>query len=132
MGSKLLKILGAFLAIYAVFFVYSYFFGPMYGGKKYQREAFDAQAKYLLKQYRSQQRINFSETGKYDKSLQDKPPFSGAKGVVLAFTDDPFVREHCPECVMTTSTYRIAAFRKDHDPQRIWTINEKGELSSLP
>lgn len=136
MTSKLLRVLlkgvaivgGVFVLLIALY-ACMYYWSPIYGGKYYQRKAFSAEGKILLSNYNKEQGYYFSKNKKFDRTLHtSKELYEDRTNFKLGFNDVPVVARYCPDCTISDSSYKIAAYAKYESEDVIWTIDDKREL----
>ena len=131
MLSHVLKAAVSLIVIYVIFFIWSYFNGPLYEGKKYQYKALQAEAKAILLQYNSYQEEYFKANNTYDNKYHEMDIFKKSKKFQLGFNDIDIVNKYCSECRVLGRKYKIAVYGRFGKEDFIWTIDELGNIDNL-
>ena len=132
MDGKKIKIVASLLLFFIIFFVYEYFWGTMYGGRKFQRKAYIAEAKLLLDEYHKDQEFYFRQNKKYDRILHQSSKYKGDyKNFRLGFADSTVVSKYCSDCVFTDIGYKIAAYDLHKTEETVLTIDNLGQKNQI-
>jgi hypothetical protein len=110
MVSRALRAFGLFFVLTLLILIWGYNFGPMYGGKKYQLQSFNAEAKVLLKHYYETQAEYYRAQGHFDVNLHRSEDYVKMRSFKFGFNSDfPELRKYCDNCVMKESSYKLGA-----------------------
>lgn len=132
MGYNVIKISVGIIALVTGFFIYQYNFGSMYGGKKYQRKAFDSEARVLLVNYQKAQNEIFKKSGSYDANLHKQEPYVKSKSFTFGFAnEDKKIEQYCKDCLISGSFFKLAAFGNFGDSLSFWVIDNLGHLTMI-
>jgi hypothetical protein len=131
MGLKIVRGGIVVIVLLVAFFLYSYFFGSMYGGRSYQRQSFSAEARLLLAKYQEEQAQYFKSNNKFDRNLKPSVDPDGFKDFKLGFNDVDPVSKYCPDCTFSDRAYKVAAYGKFKGEDVIWSVDNNGTLAPV-
>lgn len=119
------------ITLIILFFVYSYYFGSMYGGNKYQLKSYESEAKVFLRKYKMEQDIQLEYYKVYDLDLH-KGEFYKSKNFSFFFSNEnERVKQYCPECIVDKHKFKLAAIGVFKNEFIIWSIDNKGQLIKI-
>ncbi len=103
-----------------------------FDGNKLSLEQADSIAIAKLSRYYKLQQASKEETGKFDPELHKKLNREAADRIVLAFgVDNPDVAARCPDCLFSSTTFKIAAFGSYEGYSMFVTLTDSKEMKSL-
>jgi hypothetical protein len=127
------KVLGVCVLMYFAFFVYAYFFSPLFpDGKVQQKEAFSAEARTVLLSYHKQQSEYFSAHHSFRLDLHKREDFREGRNFKYGFANEvPEIAKHCPDCRLTESSFKIGAFGVYKGQDVVWVMDDEGRLVNV-
>lgn len=120
---RLFKYLAIFISIYIGFMIYSYLWGPMYGGRKYTHKTHIAHAVFYLKKYHEQQQEHFVKYGSYDTALSSLSNIE----VDVAYKFITSVDQNaCSDCGLRENEYKVVIVGKHNDDVVMISLDSRG------
>lgn len=117
--------------LFGLLIAYGYFWGSMYGGKKYQAMAHSAPARILLRKYQNEQKEYFLKNNQFDPSLHLDKKYELDSFKLYLANENKILSKYCPDCIVSNNFYKVAAVENNGSNLIIWTINNKGEFHQL-
>lgn len=101
--------------------------------QRFQQKAMQAEAKVQLAQLYTQEKVFQAEHGAYSADLNEIQfqPMPNAKYVIGFASTDPELAAICPDCNVTTETFKAVAVGMIGSTQDVWTVDQDHKLVHL-
>lgn len=134
------KSFGANAILVGIFLSYQFFLGSMFDESKALRKMFLIEPKLVLATYYNKQMDEFKKTKMFllDTQVDDgnrnfdllinKTNFSKTRRFKYGTAkDDPFILKHCPDCLVSKTSFKVAAYGQLNEEEFFITVDDKAK-----